>query len=295
MKTQLLILLFPFIPILSFSQNWANYNSEWHYNQINFFTPPNLSYIKFEAIGDTLINGDSVKIILEENVSFADTVSKKIFMKSDSDKVYLYVPEISAYKLIYDFAANTGDTIEVFCRQAFQDSTIKVHVDSISTLDINNNALRVQYVSQIDSEGDEYYMEGEIIENIGWTGFMFPLHAWADPPYGGPLRCFQNDIIGLYKLTEIDCDYVTSTKIISTEYEIKLYPNPAKNYITVTCPSNIKIQKIELFDTSGRNLKTWENMNLSGSKLSIENVIPGIYFLKMETQLAIKTEVLVVR
>lgn len=246
---KLLLLFFTFIPILSFSQNWADFNSMWHYNQINFFTPPNLAYIKFEAIGDTLINGDTVKIILEENLSLTDTTSANIFMKSDSGKVYLYVPEISSYKLIYDFTANTGDTIEVFCRQANQDSVIKVHVDSISTININDNTLKVQHVSQIRSEGDEYYMEGEIIENIGWTGFMFPLHAWADPPYGGSLRCFQNDKIGLYKLTETDCDYITSNKIINKRNEIKIYPNPTTGKINILSE---KIESIEIRDINGK-------------------------------------------
>jgi hypothetical protein len=194
----------------SLSQNWGDNNAVWHYNQINFNTPPYQGYIKFTTAGDTLINGDTLKIILEENISLNDTIAGEIYMKSDSSRVYYYIPEIKTYKLLYDFNAGPGDTIEVYCRQAFNDSTIKVHVDSVSTIDVNGNSLKVQYVSQIHSQTDEFWMEGEIIENIGWTGFMFPLHAWADPPYGGSLRCYQDDLIGDYKLSEVECNYIAN-------------------------------------------------------------------------------------
>ncbi|WP_167609420.1 T9SS type A sorting domain-containing protein [Maribellus sediminis] len=278
---KLILLLITLIPLLSFSQNWADYNSVWHYSQINFATPPDLSYIKFEAIGDTVINGDTVKIILEEDLSRTDTISSKIFMKSDSGKVYLFIPEISSYQLIYDFVANTGDTIEVYCRQTpiSMDSTITIRVDSVSNIDVNGNNLKVQYVSQIYSEGDEYYMEGEIIENIGWTGFMFPLHAWADPPYGGPLRCFQNDKTGLLKLTEIDCDYLTSNTIIEKQNQIKIYPNPAKNNILFNF-GNRQIERIQIMDCNGRVSGNFVVQLLQEFNLSVEKYKPGFYFYK---------------
>ncbi|WP_167618399.1 T9SS type A sorting domain-containing protein [Maribellus sediminis] len=278
---KLILLLITLIPLLSFSQNWADYNSVWHYSQINFATPADLSYIKFEAIGDTLINGDTVKIILEEDLSRTDTISSKIFMKSDNGKVYLFISENSSYQLIYDFAANTGDTIEVYCRQTpiSMDSTIIIRVDSVSNIDVDGNELKVQYVSQIYSEGDEYYMEGEIIENIGWTGFMFPLHAWADPPYGGPLRCFQNDKTGLYKLTETDCDYLTSNPIIEKQNQIKIYPNPAKNNIRFNFGDQ-RVEQIQIIDCIGR---VYENINIQLRHelyLSVEKYQPGIYIYK---------------
>jgi hypothetical protein len=211
------LLLFMLVPFYSYSQNWADNNAVWHYTQINFNTPPNQEYIRFTAAGDTLINGDTLKIILEEIISLNDTLSDEIYMKSDSNRVYYYIPEIEAYKLLYDFNANPGDTIEVYCRQAFNDSTITIYVDSISTIDVNGNILKVQHVSQIHSPTDEYWLEGEIIENIGWKGFMFPLHAWADPPYGGPLRCFQDDKIGLFKLTNYDCDYISVKRFLGKQ------------------------------------------------------------------------------
>lgn len=167
------------------------------------FTHP---YIKFSVVGDTLINDEQTKILLEENINLKDTSCSELYMKSDSGLVYLFVPELNSFQLIYDFNALPGDTVHVFCRGPSENDTIAVVVDSLSTLEVSEKSLKVQHVHQVRSVDDKYNMNGEIIENIGWTGFMFPLHAWADPPYGGRLRCFQNDSIRV-KLSEVDCDF----------------------------------------------------------------------------------------
>jgi hypothetical protein len=276
------LLLFLLIPIVSFSQNWAKNNSVWYYNQTNFSTPPNLEYIKYTASKDTVINGDTLKIIFEENLSLKDTISSKIFMKSVNNRVYYYDTRISSYKLIYNFSAKTGDTIEVNCHPAFKNSTIKIHVDSISTIDVNGKKLKVQYVSQIHSEGDEYYMRGKIIENIGWTGFMFPLHAWADPPYGGSLRCFKNDIIGIYKLGNVDCDYITSNKLLNERIEIIIIPNPTNGNINILSEN---IKSIEIRDLKGNIVYSGK-----GKIIDLSEKKQGLYLVKVITQDKIQIE-----
>ncbi len=206
MKNALLLILFLF-PIFCLAQNWGAKNSVWHYNQTMFMPPFNYDFIKFSVLGDTVIVGEDATIFQEDYFSLKDTVSSKLFMKSIDNRVYYFEPTLNAFQLLYDFNAVAGDTIQMFCRDEGQETYIKVKVDSVSKRNMNGTELKVQHVSTLQSYEYKYQMNGEIIENIGWTGFMFPLHRLADPPYGGNLRCFQNDDFEL-KLVDIDCDYL---------------------------------------------------------------------------------------
>lgn len=119
------------------AQNWGENNAVWHYKQIDVEPPFNDDFIKFSTVGDTVILSESTKIILEEFFTLSDTIPDTIFMKSDNNKVYLFSSSSNSFKLIYDFSALTGDTIEIYNRSWAIDSTTTVVVDSVSTININ--------------------------------------------------------------------------------------------------------------------------------------------------------------
>lgn len=282
MKNVILTLIL-FVSNYCLAQNWGENNAVWHYEQINIEPPFNDDFIKFSTIGDTIILGETSKIILEERITSNDTIAKEIFMKSDSNQVYLFDSSSNSFKLIYDFNALTGDTIEVFCPERFGDSTITIVVDSVSTININGNILGVQHVSQTAMA--YYYMSGIIIENIGWTGFMFPLSTLADPPYGGELRCFQNDLIGLYKPSVVDCDYITGIESINNSNNISIYPNPANDVINVSVAKELDLKNVALtlVDISGRTVLT-QTIKSTETTVDINYLQKGVYLLKIGEQ-----------
>lgn len=87
-------------------------------------------------------------------------------------------------------------------------------------------------------------------------------------------------------------DHVAS---FAQNQEFVVYPNPAKNSITVSNPLNNKIKKIELIDLSGRTIRQWDESGYGGNVFELESVLPGIYLLKIETEFEINTEKLVVQ
>ena len=201
-------------------------------------------------------------------------------MKSESNLVYLFDSFSNSFKLIYDFNALPGDTIEVFCPERVVDSTTTIVVDSISTININGNVLGVQHVSQLTI--GYYDMSGVIIEHIGWTGFMFPLSTLADPPYGGELRCFQNDSIGLYKPSTVDCDYITGIESVNVNNNFSIYPNPVIGVLNISITDDVGLTNatISLFDVAGRQVF---HQPISATVLSIpmDNIPAGIYFVQV--------------
>ena len=89
MRTAIFTLIL-FVSTSCLAQNWGENNAVWHYEQINIQPPFNEDFIKFSTIGDTIILGEPTKIILEERITLNDTIANKIFMKSDSNRVYLF-------------------------------------------------------------------------------------------------------------------------------------------------------------------------------------------------------------
>ena len=280
MKTAIFTLIL-FVSTSCLAQNWGENNAVWHYEQINIQPPFNEDFIKFSTIGDTIILGELTKIILEERITLNDTIANEIFMKSDSNRVYLFDSSSTTFKLIYDFNALSGDTIEVFTRDPYSDSTIII-VDSVSTININGTILGVQYVSPLYF-GGYYDMSGIIIENIGWTGFMFPLSTLADPPYGGALRCFQNDSIGLYKPSAFDCDYLeTGIESINNSNNLSIYPNPASEILNISIAKEIDLTNatVSLVDVSGKQVLN-QRIQSTETVIHINHLPNGIYLLNI--------------
>ena len=68
---------------------------------------------------------------------------------------------------------------------------------------------------------------------------------------------------------------------------IVLYPNPVKNFISISIPNVVKIDEIEIYDLLGRNVKKFSNVD---SSLNISSLASGSYILKIKsgTSVAVK-------
>ena len=69
---------------------------------------------------------------------------------------------------------------------------------------------------------------------------------------------------------------------------IKIYPNPTKNQITINIPQNKEITHIKLFNTAGITIKTIHTSNIN-EVLNLNNLSSGLYFLKINSKNYIET------
>jgi type IX secretion system substrate protein len=264
------------VPISCFGQYWAPKGAVWHYEQIDMFPPEYNDLIVFESIGDTIIHGDIARILRETFTSINPYtgVTKinvgNIYTKYDSNRVFYFHPPANDFKLLYDFNAKKDDTIQVFCR--YSDTMITIIVDYVYYKDINGVKLKTQYVSQPDRQ--DCKMSGIIIERIGWMGFMFPQYNLVDPPYGGPLRCYEDSMIGYQSISSVPCDYITSIQEIKNgNQSISVHPNPTTGVIYIQ--SDKKFQEIQLYNYLGKFIKEYK----FDSVIDIHDLKDGMYFM----------------
>lgn len=65
---------------------------------------------------------------------------------------------------------------------------------------------------------------------------------------------------------------------------IKLYPNPANQYINIAAPQNDALHSLKIYDSSGKLIKTVAFKNLTTTQqLDISNLASGVYFINIQT------------
>lgn len=87
-----------------------------------------------------------------------------------------------------------------------------------------------------------------------------------------------------YQLKQIDFDgqYEMSDKIIvqwDKQRGISLYPNPASSEVTIKLDQLAVVTEVQLFDNLGQFVKILKQNN---GQISLDGIVPGIYFLKVQ-------------
>jgi len=76
--------------------------------------------------------------------------------------------------------------------------------------------------------------------------------------------------------------YVLSAANFLAE-KFNLYPNPATNVVTITNNENRLVNKIEVYDTTGKLISTQSFTNEAEIQLNVENLASGTYMLHLQT------------
>jgi hypothetical protein len=165
-----------------------------------------------------------------------------LYMYSLNDSVLFYAG--NGFHLLYDFGAITGDTITLGYYTTYDGSPLKMVIDSTGTMIINGETRKLQYVSCGDGMVIEF--GGIVIEGIGNIGYMF---SSFDPSLDGPLRCYEDSVIGLFinpyhsnnGWNFQDCEQViTGMSEPGLKTHMKIFPNPASNILHIEIPEQLK-------------------------------------------------------
>ncbi len=155
---------------------------------------------------------------------------------------------------------------------------------------------------QSDDCNNSVYVQAANAINGGRAGF-FPFIGtpnnqsgpweWASVP-PGTANCNTNKVTSLAYIDTIVgyatplacralniCCLVGTENLVKANIDLNIAPNPASNEVTLTVPSEFLMQGIELFDASGRMVRSMRSLNHSSAILDRGNLPNGIYTAKV--------------
>lgn len=209
----------------------------------------------------------------------------------DDNKVYFL--EDTSFYLLYDFEAETGDTVVFFiplnrgpfskvCIDSLSESPAQFTASIIDVEEINidgqsKKSFEIEVVSPIYSECISLYLCA-IIENIGSTTESitgdYCGHV-ADGCFGG-LVCYENDFVHYETgILPLECDFTSGIQTESEDNEFVIFPNPAKTIVHILTPEQVFIRNIEIFDP-GMQLVLHQEAE---STIDLRGLDAGMYFI----------------
>lgn len=149
------------------------------------------------------------------------------------------------------------------------------YMSDTGTIIINGNKL---FKCKYNSIDPCYSWGALVIKNIGSTEYFFPLDKCTMYPIGGPLICYKDNKIGLFK-TGIDCPCFLENQ----EFDlVNIYPNPVIDQLTILSKNREEMFSYSIMSSTGQTIYSKKNINSDFEDVNLNHVKPGIYILKFE-------------
>ena len=248
---------------------------EWYYEITN--SNGTISYQHLVHENDSTINDDKVKVIVKTNTLYdlrTDQTTHEYIYEANN-KVYWWNKTLQEFTVLYDFGANVGDEWTITAGN----NSVTVHVDDVGYLVKDARWFKAMIISDAND-----IFSGTVVCGIGHLTSFFPeqlLENKGEFDVDG-IRCYWNDDILLYKEDDTDCDAVYNEWHDVDETiagnGIEIYPNPAKDIISISLSDNMECQSVAIYSIDGRLLKS-QNDNFE--TINIANFTPGLYLIKV--------------
>ena len=248
---------------------------EWYYEITH--SNGTVSYQHLVHENDSTINDDKVKVIVKTNTLYdlrTDQTTHE-YIYEENNKVYWWNKTFQEFTVLYDFGANVGDEWTITAGN----NSVTVHVDEVGYLVKDARWFKAMIISDVND-----VFSGTVVCGIGHLTSFFPeqlLENKGEFDVDG-IRCYWNDDILLYKEDDTDCDAVynqwhsVDETIAGNGFVV--YPNPAKDIISISLSDNMECQSVAIYSIDGRLLIS-QNDNFE--TINIANITPGLYLIKV--------------
>lgn len=276
MKKYIFTLAFALMTISFMAQNFVLENKKWHSMLTAYGTNGVQSTTEIHFIeGDSIHNSITYKKLWMSEDSL-ETTNLTGLLREQNNIVY-FKQNNQDEGILYDFNLDIGDTAEVV--NLFSDITNPVPIEVVNKELVNVNGIdRIRWELEIEAYPNqhEYWLEGigslnGPIHTAYWYNMTCP--DWT-------LLCFYNNEVIEYANENENTCYVNTLN--NSENLIKnaivISPNPVQATKNLHINSIVPITEIQLFNTQGKLLKTYQNPS---NIIAISPLKSGIYILKI--------------
>jgi hypothetical protein len=269
-KLSLLVILSMILQSASTQSEWFPIGAEWYYSRQE--SSLNKNFFLMSVEGDTTIADRAARIIRSPIYSNSDGL---IFVSTEGqDSVFVFSEALEDWILLYDFSAQVGDTIHTFLTP-WDTSLLEVVIDSISSIEISGKSFDVQYFST----NPRVDWSNQNIRFLGNEQFLLPQNLLVIPQ--GPLRCYSPSQEKIYSLVPFACDLIPTKNINASNKQIKIYPNPANDFLFITgLDIGLISPTVNIYNSNGQLA---QSSQLFENRLPIEDLPIGLYFLSINS------------
>jgi len=268
---------------------FAPIGATWVYKYSDSWGGGPTCYIK--SIRDTSILGKQCKITSVDNSGCQNSFfGGPIY--SENGRVYFYMAIDNQFHLLYDINKNVGSHFATIV--IYSNDSIEYIVDSVSTITINGYSLKRLKVHSTHHPNNLNSFGTEIIENIGFTSYMFPWgYSNCNEFHAGPLGCYSDSIIGFYSTGKIPDCTTNAVTPPPTQYVFKIYPNPNGGNFALTIDSGVT--NLNVYNTIGQLIQSQSYSGVSTTlNLELITKVKGIYFLQVQSEKNTTTKKIIV-
>lgn len=236
----------------------------------------NTYFIKFED--DSLINGFTYKKIWRCDEESLANWSSYGFIRENEDHQVFLKPADYIEGLVYDFGVSPGDTVEALNVYLNSNDMLKFVVTQVDSVLLLDRYRKRVVLYEYTNEKEEIWIEG--------VGSYFGILNSCNDAYGAvcggyDALCYEESSTLVFQNEIYETCYYSVTVGLNPVKEVNftVYPNPAKDLITINFPIEGK-RKIEIWDFSGKKVAKhlFLNKNIS---LNLQEVDNGVYFIRV--------------
>lgn len=273
--------------VLKSQTEFAPAGAEWIFN---YSFNGNTGYQRVSVQGDTIIHNKVCKKLLWGKVFLNNVTPEQDTIRitegyrythQSRDTIFYYDNGKDEFTVLFAFDAEVGDTIRVpiSSKHPFYSVSNKINfifrTTSVSTLTIGGSEnVKVLEITPDCNVTDVFLRTRRFIERIGTTSFLFFNEVdcyFRDEDWS--LRCYSDNEIS-YHVSQNTCDVLTSSRMVSSHNQLKIYPNPASENLFIE--TDEKIEYLLVFDVYGKLIK---KLN-STSSISVSEFSKGVYWLE---------------
>ena len=288
MKTILTFLALCFFALTSHGQLWSPEGAKWHH--FFFSTDPfitnNNGYMTTTYDRDTLINGESCKLLLQvlNDVDLYDT----LFTKEMDSVVYIYNKQTTVFDTLFNFKSSIGASWKIpgngfsACGNQGRVTVASKGFRNINGFNLLWMKVDVQF-DPLDNFGLWDYSD-TIFQRFGtnWEYFMPYSHCENNCELESisGFRCYEDDDFSNLNLFNFDCDYIPQVGILSMEDDTYRIYNDSK-YLKIISSENIDRPHIgiKLMDMSGHVYYSNTEFSFNEETINIEQLPKGTYIV----------------